>query len=283
MPSPERDRDLFYSKSVDHDTLAIGVPEWRRHLSNFAEMPQPLELHGRRYRTVEHAYQAHKFIHVNDAAVADTFTIDSPANVGRTGADAKRAANSRSLSLGASWDAAKDEVMRQALSARALVDDKFVQVLLAAREQERPLQHYEPQRDPYWGGTKDAAGRFRGRNRLGELLMQLAEQLSHGGSGTEESTFELRQRLSARDPTASALVVGISGCSRSGKSELARELAATGDAVLAFDQDDYSSKDLARHATPPGAGSILAGVAAGLKKGPPPCLRTAPHRPPWTA
>ena len=207
MPSPERDRDLFYSKSVDHDTLAIGVPEWQRHLSNFAEMPQPLELHGRRYRTVEHAYQAHKFIHVNDAAVADTFTIDSPANVGRTGADAKRAANSRSLSLGASWDAAKDEVMRQALSARALVDDKFVQVLLAAREQERPLQHYEPQRDPYWGGTKDAAGRFRGRNRLGELLMQLAEQLSDGGS--EKSTFELCQRLSARDPTAPALVVAL--------------------------------------------------------------------------
>ena len=77
MPSPERDRDLFYSKSVDHDTLAIGVPEWRRHLSNFAEMPQPLELHGRRYRTVEHAYQAHKFIHVNDAAVADTFKCDA--------------------------------------------------------------------------------------------------------------------------------------------------------------------------------------------------------------
>lgn len=48
-----KDSRLFYSGSVD--------PESRR-LSNFAECHTPLEIDGRRYATVEHFYQASKFL-----------------------------------------------------------------------------------------------------------------------------------------------------------------------------------------------------------------------------
>ena len=48
----------FYSKSKDVDDLGLGRADWRKVLSNFHACE--IELEGRRYSSVEHAFHAAK-------------------------------------------------------------------------------------------------------------------------------------------------------------------------------------------------------------------------------
>jgi len=49
---------VFYSKSKDIDDLGLGRADWRKVLSNFH--PVELNVDGRRYPSVEHAFHAAK-------------------------------------------------------------------------------------------------------------------------------------------------------------------------------------------------------------------------------
>lgn len=205
--NPRNDRRLFYSKSVDPD---------RAILSNFALCGKPIvDADGRRYSTVEHFYQAAKFVHAGDNASAINFTVDAAEDeqaVGRAGADAKLAADSAYLVLDG-WDGVRDEVMRRAVAARARSDAEFVRALRASCGSQ--LLHYEATgAKSYWGGTFTATGHFEGRNRLGDLLMELRQQLVEpsGPSTTDPSpprasrhsgaSFEISRLVVAADRTA---------------------------------------------------------------------------------
>merc|ERR1719231_1892886 len=48
----------FYSKSKDSDDLGLGIPDWRKRLSNF--WPCVIEVDGRRYPSIEHCFHAAK-------------------------------------------------------------------------------------------------------------------------------------------------------------------------------------------------------------------------------
>jgi len=127
--------------------------------SNFS--PHPFDLDGKRWPTSEAYFQAQKF---EDEAYREQIRLaPSPmkaANLGR----------SRSVSLRADWESAKDDAMRRALRAKFETHPALRQLLLSTGDE--PLIE-ETTGDHYWG----CGSRGDGLNRLGELLVELREQL----------------------------------------------------------------------------------------------------------
>ena len=93
----------------------------------------------------------------------------------------KRAADKgreRSRPLRPDWDTVKDEIMRRAIRAKFEAHNELRDLLLATGEEsliEKTTNDY------YWGcGTEGT-----GKNRLGELLMELREVFQKEKSSTE--------------------------------------------------------------------------------------------------
>ena len=78
----------FFSKSKDEDDLLLGLPSWRKRLSNFALVPGGITVDGLRFPSVEHAFQASKFKFTEHPAVMEEFTCDGSI---KTGLEAKKA------------------------------------------------------------------------------------------------------------------------------------------------------------------------------------------------
>jgi len=139
---PQAERLFYYSKSRDvkpgkganefssdpnqYKTL-LGVKDWRKILSNF--YVSPFKWNGRRWNSVEHAFQSAK-INLVDPRKAETFTLDSGSELGRADGLAARMQR-KMVFLGPKelkkWDSIKSDVMEDILYA------KYTQVPLAAR------------------------------------------------------------------------------------------------------------------------------------------------------
>jgi ribA/ribD-fused uncharacterized protein len=174
---------IFYSKSADADDLALGVPHWRKVLSNFH--PVEIEVGGRRYPSVEHAFHAAKARCSNKPEVAAAFEIGGsvPANA----AAAKKAGGRAGFAkMGATldcaeWDRVRDDATMMALRARWLADPLFRHILLATRDLNLTLVHFERGGwRSYWGGTVIADNIVVGANTLGRMLMELRDTQSTG-------------------------------------------------------------------------------------------------------
>lgn len=127
-----------------------------RFLSNF--FPAPVVLDGEQYRTVEHAYQAAKTIDSLERAFVRGLARAS---------DAKRAG--KRLTLRPDWEEVKVPIMA------ALLRQKFATAPLRAMlldTAHKTLIEGNEWGDQFWGVC-----RGRGENRLGELLMQIREEL----------------------------------------------------------------------------------------------------------
>lgn len=137
----------FYSKTM---------PFWG--LSNFS--PPGFEADGVFWPTVEHFFQAQKF---SDPAAQERIRRAA------TPKDARGLGQSRSLVLRADWDQVRDDIMLQALRLKFQVA-KARQLLLSTGS--RPLVESSPY-DYYWACGQDGSG----QNRLGQLLMQVREEI----------------------------------------------------------------------------------------------------------
>ena len=127
--------------------------------SNFS--PHPFELKGKRWPTSEHYFQGQKFAgteHEEDIRLAKSPMI------------AARMGRSRQRPLRADWEAVKDEIMREALRAK-FTQNPQLRSLLLGTESAVLVEHTT--NDCYWGDNGDGSG----KNRLGELLMELREDL----------------------------------------------------------------------------------------------------------
>lgn len=127
--------------------------------SNFS--PHPFELKGKRWPTSEHYFQGQKFAgteHEEEIRLAKSPMI------------AARMGRSRQRPLGAGWEAVKDEIMREALRAK-FTQNPQLRSLLLGTESAVLVEHTT--NDFYWGNNGDGSG----KNRLGELLMELREEL----------------------------------------------------------------------------------------------------------
>ena len=134
-------------------------------LSNFA--PFGFEEDGHYWPTVEHYFQAQKF--VLPAGAEHRERIRTAA----TPKQAKSLGRSRAHRIRPDWDDARDDVMRHALS-RKFERPALRELLLGTGT--RPLVEASPF-DRYWGAGRDGTG----RNRLGVLLMELRAALAESG------------------------------------------------------------------------------------------------------
>jgi ribA/ribD-fused uncharacterized protein len=132
--------------------------------SNFAAFP--IELDGKCWPTTEHYFQAQKFPATpREEEIRGAASPMIAARMGR----------SRSYPLRSDWEEAKDEIMHRALSAKFTQHDALRQLLLATGDAEI-VEHTG--NDSYWADGGDGTG----RNRLGELLVQVREELRNRAS-----------------------------------------------------------------------------------------------------
>lgn len=134
--------------------------------SNFA--PHGFEADGVYWPTVEHYFQAQKFVGPELAEHRERI------RQARTPKDAKALGQSRRHALREDWEEVKEQVMLEGLR-RKFAKPALRDLLLSTDR--RPLVEASPS-DPYWGAGVDG----RGRNRLGRLLAQLREELRREGT-----------------------------------------------------------------------------------------------------
>ena len=128
--------------------------------SNFSA--HPLKLKGKVWPTAEHSFQAQKFADTeHEESVRRANTPSLAAKLGR----------SRALPLRADWETVKDDIMREALRAKFEQHPKLKALLFSTGEAEL-IEH--TRNDSYWADGGDG----RGKNRLGELLMELRTQFT---------------------------------------------------------------------------------------------------------
>lgn len=170
----------FYSKSAELDDIGMG-PGWRKYLSNFTECEIVLE--GRRYWSVEHAFQAAKALCAGDEEFAREFECGGsvgPLSVNAKKMGGKSAFNKRGIVLDPKkWNRERDNVTFAALRARASCDDHFCKILQRTKELDLYLLHFERSaQKAYWGGAiSKSSGEIVGVNRLGQMLMELRNEV----------------------------------------------------------------------------------------------------------
>src|SRR4051812_31868340 len=127
--------------------------------SNFS--PHPFELKGLVWPTSEHFFQAQKFAGTEH---------EEAIRLAKSPMIAARMGRSRERPLRADWETVKDDVMRAALHAK-FTQYAGLRSLLFQTEDADLIEHTK--NDSYWADGGDGSG----KNRLGELLMELRTQL----------------------------------------------------------------------------------------------------------
>jgi len=121
----------------------------------------PIDVNGKTWPTAEHYFQAQKFAGtLHEEIVRCAASSMEAAVVGRE----------RFRPLRPDWDEVKNEVMKEALLAKFTQHERLQDILLATGQREI-VEHTK--NDSYWGDGGDGSG----LNMLGELLMQIREEL----------------------------------------------------------------------------------------------------------
>jgi len=119
-----------------------------------------IEFEGRKYKTVEHYYQAHK---------ATTLGEHEWVRGAKTAGEAKR--RGRKIFINNRWDSIKIDVMRCGLQMK-FADDRLAEKLIAT--QNAPLIEGNTWHDNFWGDCSCAkCTNIVGANILGSLLMEM--------------------------------------------------------------------------------------------------------------
>lgn len=129
--------------------------------SNFAAYP--FRIGNKVWKTSEHYFQAQKFAGTEHEE--ELRHVASPMVVARMG-------RSRQRPLRKDWETAKDDIMREALRAKFTQHDELKKILLETGDAHL-VEHTA--NDSYWGDGGDG----HGRNMLGQLLMELREELKN--------------------------------------------------------------------------------------------------------
>jgi hypothetical protein len=127
--------------------------------SNFSR--HPIELGGRRWPTSEHYFQAQKFAGTpHEHEIRKTESPRKAAEIGRD----------RGRPLRRDWESVKDGIMLDAIRAKFTQHEDLKAILIGTGD--APLVEHTAN-DRYWGDGGDGSG----KNRLGQLLMQLRDEL----------------------------------------------------------------------------------------------------------
>ncbi|MGI2902127.1 NADAR family protein [Tolypothrix sp. VBCCA 56010] len=130
--------------------------------SNFS--PHGIEIRGTYWSTVEHYYQAQKFVGSVDAAIIPSISAaETPEQAAALGRCSTR-------QLRCDWDAVKTQVMREAVLKKFLTHAEIRDTLLATGD--NLLVENSPN-DYFWGCGADKTG----ENCLGKILMSVREEI----------------------------------------------------------------------------------------------------------
>ncbi len=166
-------RTTFFRYILFHSKSKSGIG---KYLSNFT--PARVRFHGHWYPSVEHAFQAAKFLFTNGKLHVLDLASDRPGG-SWTSLVAKRYGSKKSFaSLGLTldtdaWNASASRIMGELLRSRARHDPLFKKIVRKANREGVALLHHERGGSrAFWGGAFDKAKRrFEGSNRLGLLMM----------------------------------------------------------------------------------------------------------------
>lgn len=131
--------------------------------SNFS--PHGIEIHGDYWPTVEHYYQAQKFVGSVDAVIIPII------HAAKTPEEAAALGRCTSRRLRSDWDLVKTQVMREAVLKKFLTHRDIRETLLSTGNE--VLVENSPS-DYFWGCGADKTG----QNHLGKVLMSVREDLS---------------------------------------------------------------------------------------------------------
>lgn len=131
------------------------------YLSNFSA--HGFELDGVYWPTVEHYFQAQKFVETDPPYAEKIRLAKSPKQ-------AKTLGRSREHPIRADWEAVKDEIMWQAVLKKFQTHASLRDKLLATGDEE--LIENAPT-DYYWGAGRSG----NGQNKLGQILMAVRSHL----------------------------------------------------------------------------------------------------------
>lgn len=129
-------------------------------LSNFFLSPTILD--GKEYPTVEHWFQSQKFTNP---------ILQEKIRLASTAASAKKLGTTRDPSFHADWDTLRDSIMLQGLRAKFSQNIVLANKLLSTGTL---LLIEDSLWDSYWGSGRSGTG----KNRMGELLMNVRRELS---------------------------------------------------------------------------------------------------------
>ncbi|HEY1188618.1 MAG TPA: NADAR family protein [Gemmata sp.] len=132
--------------------------------SNFSR--HAVTLKGKRWPTSEHYFQAMKFEGTEHAE--EVRTAERPMEAASMGRDRKRP-------LRRDWESVKDQIMLEAVRAKFTQHGDLKAILLGTGDA-KLVEHTE--NDSYWGDGGDGSG----KNRLGQILMKVREELRAGGA-----------------------------------------------------------------------------------------------------
>jgi ribA/ribD-fused uncharacterized protein len=128
--------------------------------SNFS--PHPIRLKGKTWLSSEHYFQAQKF--------AGTPEEEEEVRQAKSPMIAARMGRSRKRQLCKDWESVKDRIMHEAVLAKFTQHEDLRAILLGTGDA-TIVEHTG--NDAYWGDGGDGSG----KNRLGQILMQVREEL----------------------------------------------------------------------------------------------------------
>lgn len=130
--------------------------------SNFSL--HPIQLEGTFWSTVEHYYQAQKFIGTeNEGLIITIQNAKTPMEAATIGRD-------RTLKLRCDWEQVKTQVMWQGVLTKFLTHTDIQKILLDTGDE---LIVEDSPIDYYWGCGRDKTG----QNQLGKILMKVRQDI----------------------------------------------------------------------------------------------------------
>ncbi|HBL14841.1 MAG TPA: Swarming motility protein ybiA [Cyanobacteria bacterium UBA11162] len=130
--------------------------------SNFSE--HPIQLEGCYWQTVEHYYQAHKFVGSDDQALIPIIrNAQTPIEAAEIGRDRRRKRRP-------DWEQVKLQIMWQGVLTKFITHTDIQLILLGTGEE---LIVEDSPKDYYWGCGRDKTG----QNHLGKTLMKVRQEI----------------------------------------------------------------------------------------------------------
>lgn len=130
--------------------------------SNFS--PHGIHLLGQDWMTVEHYYQAQKFVGTEDEALIRAIAgAKTPMEAATLGRD-------RTRHIRQDWEQVKTQIMRQAVLTKFLTHLEIQSILFSTGD--RPIVEDSPT-DYYWGCGVEKTG----QNHLGKILMSVRQEI----------------------------------------------------------------------------------------------------------